>query len=191
MPVIFNLTATEEIVPEPVFRSAIAVDLSAFMLMDLRFDAGSVSVQVEGLEGGVTGRSLVQALLDAARTQQFFATPVLPADVANDLTSDQAATGGTVGSVVKSGAGWTTDEFAGKVIVFTGGTNGNADGSVRALVANNTSDTINFSRAPGEDFAAACDNTTTFRVHASARRLLERSAMLLAMDQLGKAGTLD
>lgn len=56
----------------------------------------------------------------------------------NDLkaTTSQTATGGSTSTFVKSGAGWTTNEHAGKYAAFRSGTAGNI-GSVIKVLSNN------------------------------------------------------
>jgi len=52
--------------------------------------------------------------------------------------ADAAATGGSTTTVVKSGAGWTTNQFVGKTVVMKTGANAN----VGRLIKSNTADTL-------------------------------------------------
>jgi len=66
------------------------------------------------------------------------------------------ASGGTLSTLVKTGAGWTTDEWAGKFCITTAGT---GLGQSRKI-ASNTSDTLTFTN----DMHTSGDNTTVFYI---------------------------
>lgn len=68
------------------------------------------------------------------------------------------ATGGSASTVVKSGAGWTTNQFQGGFVRMTGGT-ANNNGQVREIASNNATTLTLVS-----DLPAAVVNTDTFEI---------------------------
>jgi hypothetical protein len=181
----FDLTTHQGVIAEPEFRPELWDFVEYYGLEQIVWNSGGVhAATVLGLNASDASRSRAQTTINEIINSPACFAIVKAADLADDITSEQTATSGTTTTVTKTGAGWTADALIGKVAVFTDGTNGNADESVRQIVTDNTTDTITFS--PG--FAAACDNTTKFKVYSSALPIALRGFLEAAMATLGYGG---
>lgn len=96
--------------------------------------------------------------IDDSEAAWKWSSPVLAFSKEMIAATTGVATGGSTTTIVKSGAGWTTNQFAGAWARLTGGTAGNI-GQVREVLSNNaTTLTLN------GDLPGAVANTDTFEI---------------------------
>lgn len=184
------LTTPQSIVPALEYRAATAVNVNSYWLQGVRIeeDGTTTTVRVVGLGGAgdMTEEQLLDVVLDAAHQAAAFKAHLSAAAMAKEIRTEVTATGGTTSTVSLSTATWTTDALVGVYIILTGGTNGNVNESVKIQVLANTATSITFNAA----FAAACDNTTKFKLVHGIYESFRREFLTQAMDQEGLAGGL-
>lgn len=170
-----------------------------------RPDPDSLNIDTATIEGGVPNMPwtasgvifpefTISGDIDDSEAAWKWSSPIKAVSKDYKATVSDAATGGSTTTVVKTGAGWTSDQFAGAYVRMTGGTVGNI-GQIREIASNNTT-TLTVATA----FPSAVASTDTFEISGvfttgiadRTREIIAAPGTTLYIDALGGTiGTTD